>query len=241
MIDKRITFIEHLGELRSRILTSVAAIIIASCVLYNFVDRIYASLVKPVGELVFIAPQEAFLARIKIAFLAGLFLSLPVVLYQAWRFISVGLKANERKYTLLFGPLSFVFFGLGAAFGYSIIVPIGIKFLLGFATDQILPMIAVSRYISFVGMLTFAFGLIFELPLASLFLTKIGIVTPYFLSQKRKQAIVLIFILAAILTPPDIVTQSLMAVPLLVLYEIGILLSKLVYKPKGFPVLETGV
>ncbi|MCQ9207809.1 MAG: twin-arginine translocase subunit TatC [Omnitrophica bacterium] len=231
MVDKRLTLIQHLDEFRSRILQSVIAIIVAACFVYNFVDKIYGNLVKPVGHLVFIAPQEAFATRIKLAFFGGLFLALPFILYQIWRFISVGLKPSERKYTLLFGPLSLVFFVLGAVFGYLIIVPIGIKFLLGFATQELKPMISISKYISFVGMLTLAFGLVFELPLVSLFLTKIGVVTPQFLSAKRKQAVVIIFIAAAILTPPDVITQSLMAVPLLILYEIGIILSKIAYRP----------
>ena len=231
MSEKKFTLAEHLEELRSRILKSIAAIIVISCIFYSFVDKIFPHLVKPVGGVVFIAPQEAFLARVKIAFFGGLFLASPIILYQIWRFISGGLHKNERKYTLLFGPVSFVFFIMGASFGYGIIVPIGIKFLLGFATEFIKPMISISRYISFIGMLTLAFGLVFQLPLISLFLTKIGIVTPQLLSKKRKHAIVCIFILAAMLTPPDVITQSLMAVPLLILYEIGIIFSKLAYKP----------
>lgn len=230
MVDKKLTLVGHLEELRARILKAVIAVIIASSVLYSFADKIYDNLVKPVGRLVFIAPEEAFITRIKIAFFGGLFLSLPFVLYQIWRFVSVGLKPSEKKYTLLFGPLSFIFFIVGAIFGYAIIVPIGIKFLLGFATDQIVPMITISRYVSFIAMLTFAFGVVFELPLVSLFLTKIGVVTPYFLSKKRRHAIVFIFIAAAIFTPPDVITQSLMAIPLLVLYEVGILFSKIAYR-----------
>ena len=228
--DKPLALAGHLDELRSRILKSAVSIIIASCAIYAFVDKIYSNLVKPVGRLVFIAPQEAFITRIKIAFLGGLFLSLPIVLYQAWRFISVGLKPNERKYTLLFGPLSFLFFVGGAIFGYFVIVPIGIRFLLGFATLEVVPMISVERYVSFVGLLTFIFGIIFELPLAILFLTKVGLVTPSFLSKKRRYAVIFIFIAAAIFTPPDVITQCLMAIPLLALYEIGILFSKLAYR-----------
>jgi len=231
--DRPISLLGHMQEFRARILRCVIFIIIMSCFAYSFVDRIFASLVKPVGRLVFIAPQEAFAARIKIAFFVGLFLSLPFLLYQAWKFISAGLKPKEKKYTLIFGPLSLLFFIAGAAFGYLIIVPIGIKFLLGFATGEIIPMITISKYISFAGMLVVAFGVVFELPLASLFLTKIGMVTPEFLSRKRKHAIVIIFIAAAIFTPPDVITQSLMAIPLLLLYEVGIGFSKLVYKPRG--------
>jgi len=230
MVDNKLTLTEHLEELRARAIKSVIFIIAASCLLYGFVDIILPSLVKPVGKLVFIAPQEAFIARIKISFFGGLFLSAPIILYQIWKFVSSGLKPNERKYTLIFGPLSLVFFFLGAFFGYLIIVPIGIRFLLGFATDLITPMISVSKYISFVGILTLSFGVIFEMPLISLFLTKIGLVTPKFLSSKRKHAVVLIFIIAAILTPPDIITQCLMALPLLILYEISIIFSKFVHK-----------
>jgi len=229
--DQELTFVEHLSELRSRIVKSVIVVIVAMCLIYTFVNVLLSLLIKPVGKLVFIAPQEAFVANIKIAFFGALFVSSPFLLYQIWQFVAAGLYKKERKYVLLFGPLSFIFFIIGAFFGYSVIIPIGVKFLLGMATDCITPMITISNYISFVGMLTLTFGLIFELPLVSLFLTKIGIITPHFLSKKRKVAIVFIFIAAAILTPPDMITQCLMAIPLLLLYEIGIIFSKLVYKP----------
>ena len=232
-MDKRLTIVEHLDEVRARLLKSIVFIIICSCILYNFIDVFLSILIRPVGKLIFIAPTEAFIVNIKIAFLGGLFLSSPFVIYQIWKFISDGLERNEKKYALLFGPASFIFFILGACFGYFIIIPIGIRFLLGFATDLITPMISVSEYASFVGTLTFAFGIVFQLPLALMFLTKIGVITPIFLSRKRRHAVVLIFILAAILTPPDVITQCLMAVPLLILYEIGIIFSRLAYRPSG--------
>jgi len=119
---------------------------------------------------------------------------------------------------------------LGAGFGYFIIVPIGIKFLLSFSTDFIAPAISLGRYVSFVGVLTFAFGAIFEIPLVILFLARLGIVTPAFLSTKRRHAVVIIFILAAILTPPDVITQCLMAGPLMILYELSVFFSKLACK-----------
>jgi len=229
--ESTFTITEHLEELRSRIIKSVIFIIIASCLFYKFTPTLLAQLVKPVGNLVFIAPQEAFITNIKIAFIGGLFLALPFVLYQVWRFVWTGLKRKEKKYSLIFGPISFIFFILGSAFGYFIIIPIGIKFLLSFATDFVRPMISINKYVSFVGTLTFCFAVIFQLPLISLFFTKIGLVTPAILSSKRKHAIVAIFILAAFLTPPDMITQMLMAVPLLVLYEIGIIFSKIAYRP----------
>lgn len=230
-MDKQLTLVEHLQELRLRIIKSVVFVIICSCAIYNFIDTLLPILVKPVGKLVFITPTEAFVVNIKIAFLGGLFLASPFVLYQVWQFVSVALEKSERKYALIFGVLSFIFFIIGSIFGYAIIVPIGMNFLLGFATDFITPMITISRYISFVGTLTFAFGVVFQLPLVMLFLTKIGMVTPWFFSNRRKYAIVLIFILAAILTPPDAITQCLMAVPLLALYEIGIIFSKFACRP----------
>ena len=229
-MDKRLTIVEHLEELRVRIIKSIICIFIISCLLYSSASIILHHLVKPVGKLVFIAPAEAFITNIKIAFFGGLFLSSPFVIYQIWKFVSVGLKKIEKKYVLLFGPVSFIFFILGGCFGYFIIMPIGLRFLLGFATDFMTPMISVSRYVSFVGTLSFAFGVVFQLPLVALFLTKIGIVTPMFLSRRRRHAIVLMFVLAATLTPPDVITQCLMAGPLLVLYEIGIIFSKLAYR-----------
>jgi len=231
MTEKKLTLTEHLEELRGSIVKSVISILICSCLIYSYINALLPFLIKPVGKLVFIAPQEAFIANIKIAFFGGLFLASPFVIYQIWKFVSAGLEKNEKKYVLMFGPVSFIFFVLGAGFGYFIIIPIGINFLLGFATDFVTPMITISKYISFVGALTFAFGAIFQLPLVSLFLTKIGVVTPAFLSSKRRHAIVFIFIAAALLTPPDAITQCLMAVPLIVLYEIGIILSKFAYRP----------
>lgn len=232
MMEPKVTLIEHLEELRSRVIKSVISVIIVSSLVYSFVDEILTNLVKPVGRLVFIAPHEAFIAKIKISFFVGLLLSSPFVIYEIWKFISSGLKPNERKYIVIFGPLSFLFFFLGAFFGYFVVVPVGIRFLLGFSTDVMTPMITVSGYISFVGVLILSLGLIFELPLIILFLTKIGLITPKYLSSRRRHAIVLIFIVAAILTPPDVITQFLMALPLLVLYEISIIFSKFVYQKR---------
>lgn len=228
MTHKRLTFIEHLEEFRVRIIKSVVFIIIASCLCYIFKDTILSFVVSPVGKLVFIAPQEAFVTNIKIAFWAGLYLSLPFLLYQIWRFVSGALKKKERGYALIFGLFSFIFFILGVFFGYFVIVPIGIQFLLSFSRDFLTPMLSMERYISFIGSLTFVFGVIFQIPLIVLFLTKIGVVTPKFLSENRKYAVVIIFIIGAVFTPPDIITQCLMAIPLIFLYELSIILSRFV-------------
>ncbi|MCK5178232.1 MAG: twin-arginine translocase subunit TatC [Candidatus Omnitrophica bacterium] len=228
--NKKLSFVGHLEELRSRMIKSVVVIFVGILGTYVFVNPILPFLIEPVGKLVFIAPQEALVARIKIAFFGGLFFSSPFVLYQIWQFVSGGLNQQERKYIRIFGPLSFIFFVLGVCFCYFIITPISMRFLLGFASDLMEPMITVSKYISFVGTLTLTFGVIFELPLVTLFLTKIEVITPGFLAEKRKQAVVIMFISAAVLTPPDVVTQCFMAIPLLLLYELGIIFSKVAYK-----------
>lgn len=229
--DNKLSLSAHLEELRSRLIKSVIFVIAGAFLTYAFVNTLMPLIIRPVGKVVFIAPQEAFIANMKVAFFGGLFLSSPFVLYQIWQFVTGALNEKERKYIILFGPLSFLFFLTGISFCYFFIIPISINFLLGFATDFLTPSISISKYISFIGSLTLVFGLVFELPLVSLFLTKIGIVTPMFLSRKRKHAIVFIFIAAAVMTPPDAITQCLMAVPLILLYEIGIIFSKCAYKP----------
>lgn len=230
MDENKQTLVEHLNELRGRILKCILSLAVCTVIVYTFIDKLMGFLTKPVGKLVFIAPQEAFIANIKAAFFGGLLLGSPIIIYQIWKFVSDGLLSNEKKYTLIYGPVSFVFFIIGICFGYFIIVPIGVNFLLGFATNVLVPMITISNYLSFVTTLSIAFGAIFETPIIILFLTKLGVVTPAFLLKKRKHAIVIIFILSAIITPPDVITQVLMAIPLILLYELGIIFAKVASK-----------
>ena len=230
MTEIKKSFVEHLEELRIRIIKSIAFIFVSSILIFSFNDNILRFIIKPAGSLVFIAPQEAFLTAIKIAFFGGLYISSPFILYQIWQFVSVGLERSEKRYALIFGFFSFVFFLLGSVFGYLVIVPIGMKFLIGFGSEFLVPMISVGKYVSFAMALSFAFGLVFQLPIVILFLTRIGIVTPAFLSERRKYAIVIIFIIAAIFTPPDVITQCLMALPLIALYELSIILSRMILR-----------
>ncbi|MFH1791961.1 MAG: twin-arginine translocase subunit TatC [Candidatus Omnitrophota bacterium] len=235
-MDQKKSFLEHLEELRRRTLVSLAVIAVLSAAAYSRSGYFLGLLAKPLGKLVFIAPQEAFLARIKISIFAGALISCPFLLYQAWMFVRDGLKENEKKRMGVYIPVSFVLFFVGAAFGYFVIIPIGLKFLLSYASPSLVPMISVSNCISFVGTLTIAFGVVFELPLAILFMTAIGVVTPRALAAKRRYAILFIFVAAAVFTPPDVVTQLFMAVPLVILYEISVALSRLVYRnsPDGY-------
>ena len=230
MPQKRITFLKHLEELRSGIIKSLVVLIVVSGLVYKFSPSILSFLIKPVGKVVFIIPTEGFMANVTVAILAGVLLSSPFIIYQIWKFIYGGLKRRERRYILLFGILSFSLFSIGCGFGYFVVLPVGFKFLLNFATPYLQPMIAVSKYISFVGGVTFLFGIVFQLPLAVIFLTHTGIVNPLILSRRRKEVIAAIFILAALITPPDIITQVLLALPLIVIYEISIVLSKIIAK-----------
>ncbi len=229
---KDLSFFGHLDELRSRLIKAVVAVVICSCIFYVFIDAILAAIIKPVGQLVFTSPTDAFFSRMILTLFGGFFLSLPFILYHIWAFVSIGLTQKERKHVMFFGPFSFLLFVAGGVFAYFIVIPISLRFLLSFSSRLLVPMIAIDKYITFVGMLILAGGIIFELPLVLVFLTKIGIATPEFLRQKRKHAIVLILIVSAILTPPDVITQILLSVPLIVLYEIGIFFSRLTLKNK---------
>jgi sec-independent protein translocase protein TatC len=207
-------------------------IVIASCFFYRFTDPLLAVLSEPVGPLYYLSPAEGFLARMGLTLIGGVFLSLPVLFYQLWAFVAVGLTRQEKKYIVLFAPLSLVLFLGGAAFAYFSVLPMVLKFFLSFSSHNLVPMLTVSKYISFVGTFCLGFGLVFEMPLVIVFLTKIGIATPAFLVQMRRHAIVLIFIVSAFLTPPDFISQIFMAVPLVILYEMSVLFSRLVLRLK---------
>lgn len=223
------SFIEHLEELRSRMIKCFITIFVFFCISYPFVKQILGYVVKPVGNVVFTSPQEAFFSYIILSFFIGLFLSSPIIIFQIWRFVSVGLLRYERKYLLICGPISFILFVLGIIFAFFTILPITVRFLLGFQTDFLQPMISVSKYISFMGMLLLGFGIVFQLPLVILFLTQIGLVSTLTLRRNRKYALLLIFIISAVMTPsPDVFSQFLMAGPLLLFLELSIWIAVLI-------------
>jgi sec-independent protein translocase protein TatC len=222
----------HLGELRQRLIVTLFTIVLATVLCLFFGKELLAFLIRPVGDLVFIAPTEVFITYLKLALFGGIFLSIPVILFESWQYIASGLKPKERKYILVFAPFSLLLFLGGAAFAYLVVLPLGLNFLLGFAPQNIRPMISVAKYVAFATRFLLAFGIVFEVPLMVLFLTKVGLVTPAFLSRNRKYVVLIVFITAAILTPPDIVTQVLLAVPLLVLFEFSLLLARFVKTKK---------
>jgi sec-independent protein translocase protein TatC len=223
--DKSISFFTHLEELRKRLIFCVITIAITSVVAYNQTTTVLKYLSKPLGSLYFLSPVEAFIARMKITLFCGLYLALPIVLYQVWKFVEAGLHDNERRSIFSLVVFSFLLFTVGGVFAYFVMLPIGLKFLLSCGTLTLQPIISVEKYITFVVGLVLSFGLVFQLPIIIFFLTKIGIVNPRILFKQQRYAILIIFIVAAILTPPDVFSQFLMAIPLLVLYELSILIS----------------
>ena len=174
MKDRRLSLVEHLEELRGRLVICLASVFLFSLASYFYAGKILSLLIKPVGKLVFIKPQEAFLSYLKIALFSGIFLSLPVIFYQIWKFVFVGLLPKEKKYIFTYGPLSFFLFLVGAGFSYQVVLPLSLKFLVDrFSSNTLESMLSISNYISFVGTFLLAFGVVFELPLIVLFLTKI--------------------------------------------------------------------
>lgn len=228
--DEKLPLTVHLEELRTRLIRCCIAIAVGFGVSYYFKEKIFDILSKPLikamapGEkLIFTGIAEAFFTYMKVSLLSGILLSMPVVLYQFWVFVAPGLYQNEKKVILPIVVISTFFFVGGATFAYFVVFPFGFQFLLGFASDTIRPLPSMKEYLGFSAKFLLAFGLIFELPIVITFLAWMGLVTTGFLRKNRKYAIVLIWIVAAILTPtPDIFNQALMAVPLMLLYEVSI-------------------
>jgi sec-independent protein translocase protein TatC len=237
--DDKIPFTAHLEELRSRLIKCLIAVGIGFVIAYGFKEILFEILVHPLvmvmakgDHLIFTGLPEAFFTYLKVAFLAGLMLASPVVLYQFWMFVAPGLYRKERKMLAPIVLLSSFFFIAGALFGYFIVFPWGFKFFLGFATESIRPLPSMKEYLSFSAKLLLAFGLVFELPMVLTFLARLGVVSVDFLKKNRKYAILLFFIGAAILTPPDVVTQIMMALPLMAMYELSIIGARLFGKKK---------
>ncbi len=181
-------------------------------------------------DLHYIGPLEAFLVKLKVSFYAGLVLASPLIFYQLWKFMSVALKKKERRALLFYFPISILLFLAGILLAYFVMMPIGLYFLIAVAGSGLKPMLTISQYTSLIISLSLVFGIVFELPLVVIFLTKIGIVSPELLAKKRKYAFVLIVIASALFTPPDVFTQLMMAIPGIVLYEVSIWLSRIVSK-----------
>jgi sec-independent protein translocase protein TatC len=218
---------DHLEELRHRLIVIVAGIAVGFAASYGFSQQILFLLQRPLPtKLVFIAPTEAFLVNIKVALYAALFLSAPLILFEVWKFVAPGLYEHERRYSYPFLIISTVLFLVGGLFAYFVILPVVLHFLITQGGDLWKPTITLSSYLAFCMKLILAAGLLFEFPVLMYFLTKVGVVTPEFLIKNRKYALLAAFIIAAVLTPPDVFSQILLAVPLFLLFEVSILVAK---------------
>ncbi|MBN2139743.1 MAG: twin-arginine translocase subunit TatC [Desulfovibrionaceae bacterium] len=226
--DAPMSLMGHLGELRKRLLFSVIALAVGFVACYGFSERLFDILILPMAGVLhdshfqYTSPPEAFFTYLKVSFVAGFFVVSPYIFYQVWSFVSPGLYRHERKWIVPIAVFSALFFVCGALFGYFIVFPFGFEFFASFSSDKIQFIPKLNEYTSFSLRLLFAFGLVFELPLFIFFLARLGVVSSKALRKQRKYAILCAFILAAILTPPDPFTQTLMAGPLVILYELGI-------------------
>ena len=231
MAEKRqLTIIEHLEELRGRLMKSAIALTVTTLFSFIFAKQFLQLLVAPMGETppVSSSPTTTIVVFTKVALISGVALAMPVLVYQLISFIAPGLKPQEKRYLYFVLPGATISFVAGVAFAYFVMLPAAIPFLKGFLSDLIHPNWFIDKYISFITSLLFWVGLSFETPLLIFFLAKLGIVTPAVLSRNRKYAILVMAVLAAIITPtPDPFNMILVMGPLILLYEIGILLAKL--------------
>ncbi len=229
--DGTMSLTEHLEELRSRLIKSLLAIAVGSCISYFFLDEIMKYLTLNVGKLYYMKPGEAFFTYIKIDIAAGFLIALPIIFYHAWRFFLPALTAAERLILGILVPSSVILFFVGLAFSFFLVLPVALKFFIGFGDENLQAMFSFGNYFDFVVMFMLPFGFIFELPLIIIVLGKIGILTSEWLKKYRRIVIFLSFVIGAIITPtPDIFTQSMIALPMILLYEVGYLVLKYILR-----------
>lgn len=255
MEDTKMPLTEHLSELRKRIVLSLVALLVTFSVCFAYSEELFRFIMFPLRyeldfsvkkmymyfapkdklqatKLVFLSPTEAFWMSIKVSLVSGFTFALPVIFYNFWKFVSPGLMPKERKYAMPFILTSTMLFLIGASFCFFIVLPFALSFLLGYKTgDVLMPMLSVGHYVDFCLKFILAFGIVFELPVLIFFLTRFGIINTETLAKYRRYSILFAFILAAFLTPtPDAFNQTLMAVPIILLYEVGIWVSKIFAK-----------
>lgn len=229
--DKDMTLTEHLQELRGCLIKSIAALILGTgCSIY-FLQDIMDILTAAAKELYYMRPAEAFMIYMKLALLSGLILSSPFILYELYSFVRPALTLRERRFTLICIPLSLVIFITGMLFSYSFVFPRGLEFFLGFAAGKVNPLISMESYLDFMLMLVVPFGFAFNVPVVLTLLAYLNIVSAKMLMKYQRHVILVAFIIAGVITPtPDVITQTLLAVPLILLYEVSIVIIKCVLR-----------
>lgn len=236
MNDERMPLTAHLEELRRKLIISGVSWLVAFLACYAYAEKLFSLIAGPVRKalpegtsLVFITATEPFFTYLKIAALAGLLVSLPVIFWQIWSFVAPGLYQNEKRYVIPFVFASTFCFAGGAFFGYSFVFPMAFKVLIEFGTGtgELNAMLSMGSYLSLSSKLLLAFGLVFELPVVIFFLARMGIVDHKMLARNRKFALLAAFVIGAILTPPDVFSQTALALPFIFLYEVGIIVARL--------------
>jgi len=241
MSDDRMPLTSHLEELRRKLIIAGVSWLVAFLACYTFAEPLFDLIATPVRtalpegtSLVFITATEPFFTYLKIGALAGLLVSMPVIFWQIWSFVAPGLYQHEKRYIFPFVLASTLCFATGAFFGYQYVFPMAFKVLIEFGTGSgdINAMLSMGSYLSLSGKLLLAFGLVFELPVVIFFLARMGIVDHKMLARNRKFALLAAFLTGAMLTPPDVFSQTALAVPFIVLYEIGIIVARIFGKKR---------
>jgi len=232
--ERQMTIVEHLEELRTRLTKALIAVTVTTALSFTFTTQIMRVLIAPAGiKPVFLRPTEMFITYFRVALLTGVLLAMPVLVYQTVQFIWPGLKGGERSSVRLIVPGATFSFVAGVMFTYFVILPFALRYLVSFGGDLVEAKWAIGEYISFVTTLLFWSGVVFETPLVMFFLARLRVITPQFLSKNRKFAIVIIAIVSAVITPtPDPFNMGLVMIPLLLMYELSILLAKLAYRSR---------
>lgn len=229
--DGSMSILAHLEELRWRLIRSIIAVIVCSGICYYFIEDIMAFISQPVGKLYYLQPSEAFFTYLKVSICCGFILALPIVFYQLWCFVLPALTIKERYIAAVIVPSSVILFLSGLAFSFFLVMPAALKFFGGFGSESLLPMFSVARYFDFLFSFILPFGFVFELPLVVVIAAKLGLLSSKFLGEKQRYVIFFSFVIGAIVTPtPDIFTQSMIALPMIVLYELSYLIVRFILR-----------
>ncbi len=233
--EQPLTFIEHLAELRRRLIILVASILAGTILSYQFVSQITELVMRPAEGLrfVYLSPPELFLVYVKLSIIAGIMLTLPITLGQVWLFLKPGLHRREKLYMGISLVAGVFFFAVGVVFAYAVILPLTIEFFTGIAFSGVEPMFSVASYVGFITSILLSFGIVFEMPIVVVLLTQLNLLTAAGLKRNRKYIYLAIIVVAAVLSPPDLISQVLLAGPMVLLFELSVLVAIVIGRRKA--------